>query len=194
MRDSFAAYYRPTEQQFKELWDKAVFVLDANVLLNLYRYRKETSSALLQALSKIKSRLWVPYQVALEYQQNRLLVIAEQLRAFTEVRVELTKSLASLRESLLGKLQLQKRHASINVDSFLSEIDKLFSDFGTKLDDLKKIQPDITDPDKLRETIDELLNGHIGPPPKDQATLDSIYESGKRRYAEKRPPGYADDV
>ena len=174
MKDSFAAYYRPSEEQFKELWAKAVFALDANVLLNLYRYRRETSSALLQTLSKIKPRLWVPYQAALEYQRNRLLVIAEQLRAFTEVRSELARSQASLKETLLGKLQLKKRHASINVDSFLAQIDKLFLDFGANLDDLKKDQPDITDPDKLRDTIDELLKGQVGPPPKDQASLDSI--------------------
>lgn len=192
MKDLFAAYYRPSELQFKELWEKAVFVLDANVLLNLYRYRKETSSALLQVLSKIQSRLWVPYQAALEYQQNRLSVIAEQLAAFANVSSELNKSLGSLKGSLIGKLQLPTRHASIDVDSFLTEIDKLFSDFSAKLDALKKTQPDITDRDKLRDTIDDLLKERVGQPPKDQDTLNSIYADGKRRFAEKRPPGYAD--
>lgn len=193
MRDSFAAYYRPTDEQFKELWQKATFVLDANVLLNLYRYRKEASSELLQTLSKIKTRLWVPHQAALEYQENRLSVIAEQLGAFTEVRSELTKSLTNLRDNLLSKLQLRKRHSSINADHFLEHVDKTFSDFIRNLDDLKKGQPDVTDADKLRNTIDELLKGRVGPPPKDQSSLDAIYEAGKRRYAERRPPGYADD-
>ena len=42
MRKTFPGYYRPTEAEFRRLWDKCIFVLDANVLLNLYRYSEET--------------------------------------------------------------------------------------------------------------------------------------------------------
>ena len=38
MRDLFPSYYRPTDEEFKELWEKCTFIFDANVLLNLYLY------------------------------------------------------------------------------------------------------------------------------------------------------------
>ena len=42
MKDSFPGYYRPTENEFAEMWESCLFVLDANVLLNLYRYSVDT--------------------------------------------------------------------------------------------------------------------------------------------------------
>ena len=59
MRDLFPGYYAP--EDFQELWDKATFVLDANVLLNLYRFPKPAAEELLRVLDKVSDRLWVPY-------------------------------------------------------------------------------------------------------------------------------------
>ena len=37
MREKFPGYYRPTAEEFDELWRSALIVPDANVLLSLYR-------------------------------------------------------------------------------------------------------------------------------------------------------------
>ncbi len=37
MRAMFPGYYRRTEEELERIWDEGLFVLDANVLLNLYR-------------------------------------------------------------------------------------------------------------------------------------------------------------
>lgn len=60
MRDLFSGPYQPTEDQFTELWQQCLFVLDANVLLNFYRYSPQTSEELLTILRRIKDRLWIP--------------------------------------------------------------------------------------------------------------------------------------
>jgi len=82
MKKIFPGFYPPSDEDLKELWSKSLFVLDANVLLNLYRYPEKARADLLTVIRKIKDRVWVPYQAALEYQVNRLTVIAEQKEKF----------------------------------------------------------------------------------------------------------------
>src|SRR5437016_1153093 len=105
MKRSFPGYYRPTDSQFRELWEKGLFIVDANVLLNLYRYPKLACEDLLKVFRQISNRLWIPHQAALEYQMNRLSVIAEQVKRFDEVRKVLSDTETRLREGL-SALQL----------------------------------------------------------------------------------------
>ena len=185
MRDLFPGYYAP--EDFQELWDKATFVLDANVLLNLYRFPKPAAEELLRVLDKVSDRLWVPYQAALEYQVNRLTVIREQRKQFENVEGVVKKALNQLK-SYLESL----RHSSINPEPLLTDATKLFTDFMTALEKLEKEQPDVADRDATRESIEKLLSGKIGAPPASQKELDQIYADGKERYRFKRPPGYKD--
>ncbi len=85
MRGTFFGYYRPSEIELETLWKNCLFVFDANLLLNLYRYSKEASDDLLRVLQSISGRLWIPHQVALEYQENCTRVMAEQVKRFDEV-------------------------------------------------------------------------------------------------------------
>ena len=47
MKDMFPNYYSFNEQDWDKLWNNCLFILDTNVLLNLYRYNKATSDDLL---------------------------------------------------------------------------------------------------------------------------------------------------
>jgi hypothetical protein len=67
MRKGFSGYYRPDEKEFSVLWKKCLFILDANVLLNLYRYPKKARRDLVKVLTLVNDRLWIPHQAALEY-------------------------------------------------------------------------------------------------------------------------------
>jgi len=192
MRSSFFDYYRPTIEEFAALWSRGTFVIDANVLLNLYRYPKDASSDLLAALSKLQERLWMPYQAALEYQENRLIVIGEQISKYDGVRKVLNDVPNSLKAGL-DKLQIKKRHSSINADQLLETISKTLSEFKAQLDELEREQLGVTGPDTLRDEIDRLFAGRIGAPPANQEELEEIYKTGTERYANEIPPGYLDD-
>ena len=100
MKKIFPGYYRPTEKEFSNLWNSCLFVLDANVLLNLYRYSQETSDELIQILKQISDRLWVPHQAALEYQENRLQTIAKQLEVYDEIQKLVEDSKKKLKNKL----------------------------------------------------------------------------------------------
>ena len=85
----FPGHYRPGEDAFKKLWEKGVFVPDSNVLLNLYRYPERARKDFLNVLNKVKERIWVPHQVILEFQRNRLGVITSTLRPVKELTDEI---------------------------------------------------------------------------------------------------------
>jgi hypothetical protein len=189
MRDLFPGYYAP--EDFQQLWSEATFVLDANVLLNLYRFPKAAANDLLGALEKIADRLWLPHQAAMEYQRNRLSVIRQQREQFKNVRDALDRALADLTGSF-EQFQLKKRHSTIDPKPLLTKTDELFEQFKAELDGLENTQPDVSDRDEIRERVDKLLSGRIGSPPKSQGELDQIYAEGKERYGYGRPPGYKD--
>ncbi|MFA4917869.1 MAG: PIN-like domain-containing protein [Thermodesulfovibrionales bacterium] len=191
MKKYFGNYYQLSDTDFDKLWGKCVFILDTNIFTNLYRYSEDVRADFIKLLKKISDRLWIPYQVALEYQENRLSVIAEQVNKFSDVETILIKAKDELRKSL-EKLHLTNRHSSINPENFNKTFDGLFK---ALLKDLKKKeneQPGVGDNDKIRDEIDSLINGKIGLPPDSQQKLEDIYKEGKIRYELYQPPGYMD--
>ena len=82
MKSKFPGYFKPTKSEIKDLWDNAIITLDANVLLNLYRYSDETKDELLKIFEKLKDRIWIPNQAAKEFFANKLNVIHQQEKAY----------------------------------------------------------------------------------------------------------------
>jgi len=190
MRDIFPAYYSPESATFKKLWSDATIVLDANVLLNLYRYPVQARDDLFSVLRKVSDRLFVPHQAALEFQRGRLKVIASQLKRFDEVHKALTETRSHL-DGEFSRLQLKKRHASINPDKLLGKLHDLFEAFNKDLQQLEKKHPAVTGKDEIRTELDEILKGKVGES-LTQDELDALYKDGKIRYEQSRPPGYLD--
>ncbi len=192
MKDRLIGFYKPSAENFKTLWNKATFVLDANVLLNLYRYPQKARNDIIGSLEKLPDRIWLPFYAALEFERNRLLVIADQKRKFIEVRNVVEEAKSSL-HSQLENLQLKKRHSSINVDGYLSDFDTLTKAFLDKLDKLAGDQKGIADDDEVRAEIVRLLSGKIGDARFCQDELNEIYKQGESRYDMATPPGYMDN-
>lgn len=187
MKKIFPGYYRPTEEEYSNLWDSCLFVLDANVLLNLYRYSQETSNELIQILKKISDRLWVPHQAALEYQENRLQTIAKQLEEYDEIQ----KLVEDSKKKLKNKLDSLSKHPYIKANDLMKIMQKACTAIDKNLKKLKQGHPDLLQNDNLRDALDTLLKDKIGLP-HSQKKLYVIYNLGKQRYEQKIPPGYED--
>lgn len=71
MKDKLKEYLPKTESERKKIWMDGVFVLDANFLLNMFRYSKKSCDELLGIIKTHKDNLWLPYQVAREFFDNR---------------------------------------------------------------------------------------------------------------------------
>ncbi|MEK5480177.1 PIN-like domain-containing protein [Paenibacillus sp. FSL R5-0407] len=183
MKAVFSGYYSPTEEEFEQLWSECLFVFDTNTLLNLYRYSKESRELLFKVMETIVDRIWIPHQVALEYHKHMLVEINNQKNEYKSISEKVTKFVTSLQ----GELS-DLRHSNINAD----RINELLKGFENKIKDEIKLQessqPDL---DLIKEKIDVLFTGKLGPE-YTQMKLNEIYELGNKRYENKIPPGYKD--
>ncbi|WP_052480949.1 PIN domain-containing protein [Gilvimarinus agarilyticus] len=191
MKNIFKGYYHLDKEEFKSLWESSLFIFDTNVLLNLYRYQSSTRDTLLKVMEKLGERVWIPYHVGLEFQRNRLKVIAEQHKRFSEVRGIVSKSISGMKNEFDG-LQLKKRHSHINPDQLLANIEKVQSDFFEELNKLEEKSISVNSDDEIRNRIDSLFGNSIGAPPEDQKSIDELFSEGENRYKNNIPPGYKD--
>ena len=63
-----------------------LIVLDANVLLDLYRITPDARDQVLETLRSVVERLWVPYQAALEFSRNRKEVVKDRISSLQRTR------------------------------------------------------------------------------------------------------------
>lgn len=191
MKESFAEFYQPSEEQFAKLMQKGTVVLDANVLLNPYNVPNEGRDALLALLEKIKDRLWVPHQAGLEFQRNRARAIADDRKKLQQALSRTKRDVGSIVEQL-RELDLDRR----GVGKVINEIEAAFraaSDRAEKsLKDAQKGQPGVSLDDPVRDRLDQILEGRIGPASTSQSELDALFKDGEKRFALQIPPGFED--
>ena len=112
MKKAFVGYYAPSDEEYRRLWKEGQIVLDANVLLDFYRLPTSARDELLTVLELLKERLWIPYQVALEFQRRRLTVISSERKA-TEVALSKAKDLFEDFRKRVQSLEMDKRGLGI---------------------------------------------------------------------------------
>jgi hypothetical protein len=189
MKKLFPAYYKLEPKEIKTLWNEALIVFDTSMLLNFYRYQKSTKDDLVKVIKQLNGRIWLPYHVALEFQRNRLAVIAEQKSRHNAIKSKLGEFNKVEREIA----DLSKRHTHIQCDTFLEEIKKAKSNFIKTLDEQNSTAIDVdTSNDKIRIEIDRLFKASIGTPPTDQTEIDKIQKLAEKHHKLEIPPGYKD--
>ena len=164
------------------------FVLDTNVLLNLYRYTPVTRDAYLLLIERLGDRLRIPHQVATEFFSARLKVIAEH-NAMTQT---LSKALTGAENEVKAKLEPLKRHSHINVAGLIDHVEKAFLDAQGEVDALAQSRPKI-DPtaDPILDKLERLLKDKIRPP-LDEAVVVEVERWAETRYQQEIPPGFLD--
>ena len=99
--DAFPGYRLPSDDEIDAALQSALVVVDANVLLNLYRYNESTRDDLLGILSRLGNRLWTPHQVMREFWRNRLSVLASRDTAASQALDALAKQHRAIEAALL---------------------------------------------------------------------------------------------
>lgn len=187
MREMFKGYVDYQEQEYKFIWENALFVFDTNILLNFYRYSEETRKTMFEILETLKKRLWIPYQVAFEFYKNRVNVIINAQKKY--------KELATLMETSFIDIQNKINQIKSNQLKCKKDIEELLEKENKKLQDLlekeRKEKEVILDKDTIEEKIVQFLNINIGKPFEEEE-YQIIKEEGLRRRKEKIPPGYED--
>ena len=193
MKNIFKQYYTLESKQLKELWKRGAIILDANVLLNLYRFNKKTSDSMMDVLESVGDRLWIPFQAALEYQENRKFVVADQLDAFNKVENVFSSSINQMRNKL-NALNLDKRHSTINPYTIIKQVEEKFDEVIRYLQAVQDFSDIEENSQQLRDRIDALITSEkVGPYYTNQQDLEAIYAEGDERYEEQIPPGFKDE-
>lgn len=188
MRETFRGYYRPTNNEFSELWKNCIFSFDANILLNIYRYSPEGRKKFMHILNEASNRIIIPYQAAKEYQNNRLEVIKDQEDAYDKIIRRLQKSF----DTNVKELNSFKRHPLINVENIINDLEILYNAIESNLQEKKECHPDLFVKDDLRDELTELLNDEKIGKPCTPEEIEKILEKCKDRFENKIPPGYKD--
>ena len=188
MKNKFIGYYKPDKEEIEEAWNNGNFAFDANTLLNLYRYTEETRNDFILVLKKIKENLFLPYQAAYEYHENRLGVIEGIEKSYENISSIFNDNFdANLRDQLNG----YKKHPSILIGEIINIHKKFLKELEKELDKQKAKHPNFKTEDSVLKDITELFAKSVGEEfSKDD--LAKIYTEGKERYANEVPPGYKD--
>jgi len=188
MKKILPEFYKPTTDEFKILWKDCIFVFDSSVLLSLYRYPQKTTKKLFVIIEKLKDRIWMPHQVALEYQRNRLDVISEQKMAYDQMTNLLSATYSKLEKEFEQKYF---KHPFINCKTLLKKISSYHKKLEKDLEKLAIKHPDWIKDDYIRDQLDKVFADKLGDPYSEEK-IQELYKEGKSRYDKEIPPGYED--
>ncbi|SEF03524.1 PIN-like domain-containing protein [Streptomyces sp. Ag109_O5-10] len=211
----FAAWLQPgpsAEDGERSVFFKdGVIVLDTNVLLSLYEYTETSRQEVLSALEQTAGRLWMPYQVGLEFVRGRRSTLESRKRALADAASEVNKKLMAARKAIVEAknvvcAQLDKyaraqeeiaaldslvadsdvdAHLDVYRHEFKRHLDMLKADHGLALN-----SADAEDP--ILPRIAKLYGEGVGEQPDDDVLRRRLEEATGFRFPNKIPPGFAD--
>lgn len=193
LMDCILPDYCLTREKYKELWDNCIFVLDTNVLFNLYRYSPKVRDSFIDILNGIADRLWVPNQVAFEYYDNKSKVINNEISKYKTISKIISKCSNDIKNDM-KKEDLIRKHTSTSeiTDELMKKLDESFEIIRGDLEKIIKKYPEKKDLEIIDEIISKLLLGKVGRP-YSVDRLGEISSEGLERYKLKLPPGYEDE-
>lgn len=191
MKKMFPSFHRWSSDDIQSIWNKAIFVFDTNVLLNTYRYPEGVATELLNTIRLFGERIWIPHKVALEFQRNRLSVIAEQRKKIYAVQKLITNNLDQLIKEI-NTLDIDRRHSFLEPDVLIEIFEQSRVNSLKKVDEFSEKQIDVHDDDVIRSRIESIFDGKVGDPVPNQQQLDALYKDALNRFEKTHPPGFED--
>lgn len=186
VREKYQGWYLKSASEVAALWENAIFVPDANVLLHCLRHSEVVREELLRLFDVLKESLWIPYQVGLEFHRNRLDV---QLGA-QDAYDALIKDQETIIEKARDRLRQLRAHPTINVAKELAALDMFLADFKARMEAAREAHPR-DEIDAVIGRLTALLEGRVGDKWKTEQ-FTAIKKEGDDRYNRKVPPGYKD--
>lgn len=182
MKKHFPGHFSPTMSEIKRLWNTCIFAVDANILLNLYRYSDATRKEFLRVLTSIKERLWLPHRAAEEYLENRLTVVSQQEKAYDDTLKTL--------QNVQNDFKNVRQHPFIN-EKLMGRLTIVFDQVSKELQQNKQIHSARASQDEIQKDLRALFDDRVGEPFTEEE-LEAICKEGEERYSKRIPPGFKD--
>jgi hypothetical protein len=203
VKNLFSWRLTPSENDFTNLWENAIFVFDTNFLLDLYRVSHSTAKDFLNILEHLKERIWLPNQVVSEFLNRREVIIDSEVQSFQKAltNLEKWKDEELNFNRLKGCIDAAGRIVGAEVaflfeqqDAYKKAVEEVEKCFRGKIEELSKSHSLLNSEEdyilsKLLVLFDEKVGEH------DSAdVLQKIQKEGAERYSQKKPPGFMDDA
>lgn len=187
IEELFVGWYDYDVDEYSSIINNSKISLDTNVLLNIYRYSKETSDKILYLLNKIKDRLIFSYYVAFEFTKNRKKVESASVEEYKKYQSKIESKYEEIINELknISNNKLDKKDKLI--ESIIKNKEKVLQNFDISID--KKME---VFKSGLEEEICQLFEGKIIDKYSD-IEFESIKAEGIRRQKNQIPPGYKDE-
>lgn len=191
MKKQFAEYYELPEERIKEIWENSLIVFDTNVLLNLYRYNEDARTEFINVIKFYKERLWIPYQVGLEFHRRREDIIRKNASAYNSLGESLSKELIKVVDTLSSNGDYA-RHPYINIKEIRKKVERCVASIVKSLEKQSQEHPNYAQEDCILEAVTNIFDGNVGADFSEEE-LDNLYKDGEKRYSKQVPPGFCDE-
>lgn len=191
MKSKFAWYLNASPENAEKAWEEGILTVDANVLLDLYRYHASTRDSILSAIEAFAPRVWISYQAASEFFGNRKTVIASAEKTFREANQAIDELAKSL-EGNLSKLRGYRLVPRPTLEDLGKSLEAAVDHAKTQINDAGRNHPNYLKDDPILGRIVALFEGKIGSDFLEAERVDLLKE-GEKRFSVKIPPGYMDD-
>lgn len=197
LRSIYPEWYEHEDESLDEIMNTGTIALDTNVLLSLYRISAPARENVLNVLAdeRVRPRLFIPYQVGLEYLRNRVDVARSQSSGYRALR----NTIDAYKKALTDDVNDSSK--GIRDKAVKSDINKAIEKHLDGLsEDITSIQSQhVIDYEQFRASdpvlnrLEQILTGpdQIATKPDDE-TLAGRRKKAKERVTAKVPPGYGD--
>ena len=190
MRQIYQWYFWQSEEQARDPWDNGILTVDANVLLDLYRYHEGTREELLTCLESFRGRIWISRQAADEFIRNRAKVILSASTEYGSAKKQLERLSTEL-SKILDDLKACRTIDSMICDTLGEDVGKAIHEARSKIEEIESRHPPFLETDPVLARLLSLFEGRVGEPFAEDDLAKAIKE-GEERKRDQVPPGYLD--
>lgn len=211
MLRQYRAWLEPdSDSHREEFFARGLIVLDTNVLLSLYEYTPAARDEVLRTLQRVKSRLWLPYQVGLEFVRGRHRVLDSRARTLKAAPNTVNQKLGEAQQAIVAARRLIQdllmRYGRNDTSAYA--LDKAISDEAIKklltpwrdqlLNHVRELKEHDLKPamlghgDVVLQRVAELFGERIAPQPLPEMIRRRVEEAASYRYPNRIPPGFSD--
>lgn len=190
MRALFPSFFPLSAADREALWQSCFFVFDTSALLTLTALDEQSQIDAMKTLNKLKGRLWLPHQVALEFHANRERRIDGTITDVDNWIAEVNSRVSSINGHLEGARSAE-RGIKAEIDKAVASLNVFSSDLISVKEKLQQLKDFLRREDDRFEQIDNIFDGCVGAAPTEE-TIKTLVADAEKRYKSTIPPGYKD--
>ncbi len=170
-----------------------IVVLDANILLKIYRSSPDHAEFVLKCLASIKDYVYIPFNVHWEYEKHRKDEYNKKVKSLENSAESCYQLISSIENKIKGQCDELSKNGYPDIeellDNLIEKVDELKDEFNSYFMEHKNLDfLNNWDEDKVLE----LMNSFFKMPQPSASFIYKHCQEGEHRYKTKTPPGYKD--